>query len=130
MTRLFNVAIGLVLVTGLFAAVACQKQAGSPQVAQTGSPDPVPHPPLAPTGVQQPAQAVAPPNPEDQMKRTRVEEAIALAKAGDALIIDVRGTEVFKTQHIKGSIDFPLTRIEEGDFKGLPRNKHIIAYCA
>lgn len=64
------------------------------------------------------------------MRRTRAEEAIQLVRTGDALIIDVRGTETFKTQHIKGAIDYSLERIEKGDIQGLPRNKLIIAYCA
>lgn len=64
------------------------------------------------------------------MRRIRVDEAMKLAKAGDALIIDVRGTESFNTHHIKGALDFGMQRLEKGDFRGLPQNKLIIAYCA
>lgn len=116
-----------VLVLVLVSCLAgCNQAAKETQVAQTTSPAPVPNPPLAPTA----ATPSLPPNPEDQMRRVRVDEAMKLAKAGEALIIDVRGTETFNTQHIKGALDFPLQRIEEGDFKGLPRNKLIVAYCA
>jgi rhodanese-related sulfurtransferase len=64
------------------------------------------------------------------MRRVRADEAMKLAKSGEALIIDVRGTDSYNTQHIKGALDFSLSRIEQGDFKGLPHNKLIIAYCA
>lgn len=77
------------------------------------------------------AAAAAPTqNPEDAMPRVRVDEAKTALDGGKALIIDVRGTEPYKTSHIKGSIDYPLTRLEQGDFKDLPKGKRIIAYCS
>ncbi len=69
------------------------------------------------------------PNPEDAMPRVKVEEAKAQVDKGTAVIIDVRGTEAYKIAHIKGAIDYPLPRIEQGDFKDIPKGKHIIAYC-
>ncbi|MFM8393728.1 MAG: rhodanese-like domain-containing protein, partial [Acidobacteriota bacterium] len=56
-------------------------------------------------------------------------ESITLLKEGKAVIIDVRGSEAYKANHTKGSIDFPLSKLEAGDFTGLPRDKKIIAYC-
>jgi hypothetical protein len=77
------------------------------------------------------AAAAAPTqNPEDAMPRVRVEEAKNAMAAGKAIIIDVRGSEAYKTAHIKGSIDHPLARLEQGDFKDLPKDKRIIAYCS
>ncbi len=67
--------------------------------------------------------------PEDKMPRVRVDEAKKLVTDGKAIIIDVRGTEAYKSAHIKGALDIPLTRLEAGDFKGLPRDKRIISYC-
>jgi hypothetical protein len=128
MNRKIRVGLVLLALLSFGLGIGCDKTGNGSQVAQSTSPAPVPNPPVGPVAT--PAQAVVPPNPEDQMRRVRVDEAMKLAKSGDALIIDVRGTETFFSQHIKGSIDYPLQRIETGDFKGLPRDKLIIAYCA
>lgn len=79
-----------------------------------------------------PAVAAAPPaqNPEDLMPRVKVEEAKKLMEDGKAIIIDVRGTSSYQASHLKGSIDYPLAKIEAGDFNGLPKDKRIIAYCS
>ena len=75
-------------------------------------------------------QASAPTqNPEDAMPRVKVEEAKAEVANGTAVIIDVRGTEAYKTSHIKDALDYPLPRLEQGDFKDIPKGKRIIAYC-
>ncbi len=77
------------------------------------------------------AAAAAPTqNPEDAMPRVRVDEAKAAVDSGKALIIDVRGPETYQTSHIKGALDHALARLEQGDFKGLPKDKRIIAYCS
>ncbi len=68
-------------------------------------------------------------NPEDLMPRIPPADAIRLMKENQAVVIDVRGTDAYNTAHAKGAIDFALSRIESGDFKGLPRDKKIIAYC-
>jgi len=68
-------------------------------------------------------------NPEDKMPRINVEDAKKLVADGKAVIIDVRGTDSYKMSHIKGSLDIPLTKLESGDFKNLPKDKRIIAYC-
>src|SRR5207253_536579 len=96
-----------------------------PPVAQN-VPPPVPNP-------AQPAQNVATPaptpNPEDKMPRVSAEEAKKLVAAHEAVLIDVRGTQAYQEAHIKGALDFQGQKIEAGDFKGLPRDKRIIAYC-
>ena len=71
----------------------------------------------------------APQSPEDKMPRIKVDEAKKLVETGKAVLIDVRGTEAYKRGHIKGALDVPLTRLESGDYKGLPKDKRIIAYC-
>lgn len=68
-------------------------------------------------------------NPEDKMPRVSAQEAKSQVDANQAVIIDVRGTEAYKTSHIKGAIDYPLTKLEGKDFSGLPKGKRIIAYC-
>ncbi len=68
-------------------------------------------------------------SPEDKMPRTKADEAKRLVEDGKAVVIDVRGTEAYKSAHIKGSLDVPLNKLEAGDFKGLPKDKQLIAYC-
>jgi rhodanese-related sulfurtransferase len=63
------------------------------------------------------------------MPRIKADETKKLVDEGKAIIIDVRGTEAYKISHIKGSLDIPLNKLESGDYKGLPKDKRIIAYC-
>jgi Rhodanese-like domain len=69
-------------------------------------------------------------NAEDQMPRINVEEAKKLVAEGKAVIIDVRGSDSYKASHIKGALDVPMKKLEAGDFKDLPKDKRIIAYCS
>ncbi|MGE0132074.1 MAG: rhodanese-like domain-containing protein [Blastocatellales bacterium] len=71
----------------------------------------------------------SPQNPEDKMPRVGAEEAKKLLADGKAIIIDVRGTDAYKMSHIKGAIDVPLNKLESGDFKDMPKDKRIVAYC-
>jgi 3-mercaptopyruvate sulfurtransferase SseA len=70
-----------------------------------------------------------PQNAEDKMPRVTAEEAKKLVAEGKAIIIDVRGSDSYKSSHIKGALDFPLKKLEAGDFTNLPKDKRIIAYC-
>ena len=110
---------GLLVVACACLALACSKLAASTHNMNTA--------------VSTPNPAVPPPvqsqNPEDKMPRIRPEEAKKLVDEGKAVIVDVRGTEAYKISHVKGSLDYPLTKIEASDFSGLPKNKRIIAYC-
>ena len=68
-------------------------------------------------------------NAEDAMPRVKAEDAKAEVAKGTAVIIDVRGPDAYKLSHIKGSLDYALSRLESGDFKEIPQGKRIIAYC-
>jgi len=68
-------------------------------------------------------------NPEEKIPRISAEDAKKLVSENKAVIIDVRGTDLYKLNHIKGSLDFPLNKLETGEFTGLPKDKKIIAYC-
>jgi len=93
-------------------------------------PGSTPNNPTSSTAASPPvASPSVPASPEDKMPRVRAEEAMELVKANQAVIIDVRGTTLFDQEHIEGAIDFPLDRLNTKDFKGLPRDKRIIAYC-
>lgn len=101
-------------------AIACSKLAASTASTNTAvvaTPDPAA---AAPSPTQ---------NPEDKMPRIRPEEAKQLVDQGKAVIVDVRGTEAYKLSHVKGSIDYVLSKFESGDFSGLPKGKRIITYC-
>ena len=120
MSKLNYFSRGALLLLLASIATACQQPSAATTPATTA-------PPVTQTANQQaPAPA---PNPEDAMPRVKVDEAKAQVDKGTAVIIDVRGTEAFKTSHIKGAIDYPLPRLEQSDFKDIPKGKHIIAYC-
>lgn len=105
----------LVLVAAL--STSCHQ----PTTATTSSAPPVP----ATAALSTPA-----PHPEDAMPRVSVQEAKAALEKGTAVIIDVRGPDAYNAAHIKGSIDHGLSRLEQSDFKDLPKDKRIIAYCS
>ena len=106
-----------VVILGILAVASCNK--ASTQSAAS----PTPHSPVLPYA--SPTQM----NAEDKMPRVRPEVAIKEFENNEAIIIDVRGTSTYQQEHIKGAIDFPLDRLNQSDFKGLPRDKKIIAYC-
>lgn len=108
----------------LTAALACLTWACSAPGAQSTQSLSSPTPDISLT-----VPPAASQNPEDKMPRLDAPEAKKLVDAGQAIVIDVRGPDAYKAAHIKGSLDFPLTRLEAKDFKGLPKDKRIIAYC-
>ncbi len=71
-----------------------------------------------------------PQNAEDKAPRINVEEAKKLLAEGKAIFIDVRGDESYKAAHIKGALNVPLHKLEAGDFKDVPKDKRVIAYCS
>ena len=76
--------------------------------------------------------AIPPPtqNAEDKIPRVKVEEAKKMVAEGKAIIIDVRGSDAYKMSHIKGALEVPIDKLKAGDFKDLPKDKLIIAYCS
>ena len=107
------------LVVGIVVLVGCDQAQTNP--GGQGSPAAASSPLV--TG------AATPVNPEDSVPRIRAEDAMRMAKVGEAVLIDVRGTTVYEQELIDGALDYPLDKISTGDFKGLPRDKKIIAYC-
>jgi 3-mercaptopyruvate sulfurtransferase SseA len=53
----------------------------------------------------------------------------ALVARNEVLLLDVRSPDSYKAAHAKGAVSYPLDKIEKGDFKGLPKDKRIVAYC-
>jgi len=74
---------------------------------------------------QAPAQTPA----ADQTRRISIEESQEAIAAGNALLVDVRDENTYKTSHIKGAKNIPLPRFEQR-IGELPKDKLIITYCA
>ena len=101
--------------------------------AKSGASTPVAGAATAGEPSSQPAAAIPSPhahqNAEDKMPRVKVEVAKKMVAEGNAVIIDVRGVEAYKMSHIKGALDIPLNKLDARDFKDVPKDKIIIAYC-
>lgn len=124
--KFFSRGMFWVLLAGV--GIACQQPTAtvnSNSGVQPNAPLANPNAPAA-----NPGAAPQAPNPEDSMPRVSVEEAKAALEKGEALIIDVRGPDAYKAAHIKGSLEHSLSRLEQSDFKDLPKSKRIIAYCS
>ena len=122
MKKKYLLAHGALLALVAGASLACNStNAGSGTTTAT--------PAAATTADPNAPAAAAAQNAEDSMPRVRVEEAKAEAENGKAVIIDVRGTDAWKAAHIEGALDIQLGDLEKGDFKNIPKGKHIIAYC-
>jgi rhodanese-related sulfurtransferase len=66
----------------------------------------------------------------DDVARINVEEAKKLISEGKAIFVDVRGSESYKMSHIKGALELDFFKLQAGDYKGLPKDKILITYCA
>lgn len=95
-------------------------QPQSPPVATAPAPRPAVTPAAAP--------APAPADPLDAAPRISAVDAKKAMDGGNAILLDVRGFDVFEMEHAKGAVSLPvneiLTRMKE-----LPKGKQIIAYC-
>lgn len=80
------------------------------------------------------AKAAAPPvlstpTPDDGAQRITVAELRAALDNGTAILVDVRGEDAYKAEHIKGAILIPVYEIA-ARYKELPKNKLIATYCS
>jgi 3-mercaptopyruvate sulfurtransferase SseA len=123
MNMILKLSAGALIAGMAIAAAGCVKSGASTHTADAATASPTPANAAAP--VHSPHQ-----NAEDKMPRVSVEETKKLLEEGTAVIIDVRGPDSYKTSHIKGAINVPLNKLEAGDFKDLPKDKRIIAYCS
>ena len=74
-------------------------------------------------------QTPAPTPASDQTRRISIEESQAAIASGNALLVDVRDENTYKTSHIKGAKNIPLPRFDQR-IGELPKDKLIITYCA
>ena len=56
------------------------------------------------------------------------QELVRRARAGSALILDVRPAEEFESGHIRGAVSVPLQELKRR-LARLPKRKEIVAYC-
>jgi hypothetical protein len=68
-------------------------------------------------------------HPEDEIPRATGAEAKKLSDAKQAVIVDVRSSDAYKSGHAKGALNVTLEDIEKGEHKALPRDKQLITYC-
>src|SRR4051794_16290034 len=67
-------------------------------------------------------------NDESEVPRISVEEAKKAYDDRSVLIVDARGAEIYKQEHIKGAINIPLG--SDDKFDSLPKGKKVIVYCS
>lgn len=127
----------VVIKTGLLALLvsvgsACQQPsaASAPAAIPVASPLPAVSAATGSAPVQPQNSFAQEQSQEDAMPRISVQDAKAAFDKGEAVIIDVRGPDAYNNSHIKGALDHGLGRLEQGDFKDLPKDKRIIAYCS
>ena len=95
--------IGLLAISLVLAATACQQTPALPEYRKYNGPTDVP--------------------------KISVEEAKKEVDAGTAIIVDSRGDAVYNSEHITGSINLPVGSAK-GKFAALPKNKKVIIYCS
>ncbi|MGH9937244.1 MAG: rhodanese-like domain-containing protein [Blastocatellia bacterium] len=114
---------GALIAAMAISAIGCSKSGAATNMAEATRASTLPANSAAPT-------PSPPQSSEDKMPRLSAEETKKLVADGKAVIIDVRGPDAYKLSHIKGALDVPLNKLESGDFKDLPKDKRIIAYCS
>jgi 3-mercaptopyruvate sulfurtransferase SseA len=65
----------------------------------------------------------------DNVRRVTITELRDMLEQNKAVVVDVRGTEAYKQEHIKGALDIPENQLSSR--KGeLPKDKLIVLYCS
>jgi len=123
MNMILKLSVSALTVGMAITAAGCAKSgASTPAVGATTA---------GASGAQSATAITSPPqNAEDKIPRVKVDEAKKMIAEGKAIIIDVRGADAYKMSHIKGALDVPLTKLDTGEIKDLPKDKLIIAYCS
>ncbi len=81
------------------------------------------------SNITSPAPTVTPQAPEDNVPRIKAEEAIKLAQANNAIVVDTRDEGSFENMHVKGALNIPYRLFQEGKHQKLPKDKQLIFYC-
>jgi len=64
----------------------------------------------------------------DGVRRVTPAEIHEAYTSGSAVLVDTRGEDAYKAEHIKGAISMPLAQVATRANE-LPRNKMIVTYC-
>jgi rhodanese-related sulfurtransferase len=64
----------------------------------------------------------------DELEPVTKEALLERARAGDAIVLDVRPSEEYRAGHIAGAISIPVGELEHR-LAEIPADKEIIAYC-
>ena len=112
-------------VTSAFILACAKTDASSPKpepVATNATPDPR----------FSPAPVYAAPEPkaaQDDAPRISLADAKKDYDDGTAVIVDVRAEDVYKQEHVKGSLNITFENLK-AKAKTLPKDKKIITYCS
>jgi 3-mercaptopyruvate sulfurtransferase SseA len=114
--RLFALLAGVMLLAAVLIA-GCSSNSNKP-------------PGTAGPAVTGPTPPLSPPNtPPDNVRRVTITELRDAMDRGKAVLIDVRGDDAYKREHIKGALDIPegqlVARASE-----FPKDKLIVLYCS
>ena len=114
------IVVGVVLVALVIGAVVLNEQRLSSAAA------------VAPEEISVPVVTVEPqptqPIPYPEVPRITLKETQSLLEKGQAVLIDVRGSEAYDQEHATGAILFTENDIETRSSE-LPRDKQLILYC-
>ena len=70
------------------------------------------------------------PQTEDQVPRISVKDAKAALDSGQAILVDVRSADSYKSTHAAGAISIPLENFENNiGSLSLEKDEWIITYC-
>jgi hypothetical protein len=113
---------------GLMLALLACNNATLPQIGLT--PAPVPTTIVEPTSIVKPGNQSGLSQTEADVPRISVEEAKVAFDSGKAIIVDVRGADIYVAGHVAGAISIPLSEIETNPAGlGLDKGQWIITYC-
>jgi|SRR6266508_819946 len=70
------------------------------------------------------------PQTDAEVPRVPIDQAKAAFDSGDAVIVDVRGSDAYARRHIAGALEVSLSAIQTNPTGlNLDKNKWIITYC-
>ncbi|HJS17139.1 MAG TPA: rhodanese-like domain-containing protein, partial [Anaerolineales bacterium] len=70
------------------------------------------------------------PATEAEVSRVSLEETLAALQSGEAIVVDVRGSDAYQASHVAGAISIPLGEIETNPSGlDLDKDQWIITYC-
>lgn len=113
--RLWSLMAALLLLATAVMVAACGRNSNQPvQVSAKGSGN---------------STVATSATPQDNVRRVTITELRDMLEQSKAIVVDVRGTEAYKQEHIKGALDMPENQLSSR--KGeLPKDKLIVLYCS